>query len=192
MVIEAKHCGQGCYAIVRDPLDASAGKSTIMGGAPRRADSGTFEPAGEGKFQRRFRPLLPGHYRLDIGRYDNSWACGSDLGELPAGARTVAAVWREPVEVKGWILDREGKPVADVPLFVRPEVAAAGGATAGWTCVARNEGNEPVTAEDGSFHVLVDPGAPVRIEAAWEGYPIGTASASVRGVPDRKLVVRLK
>ena len=99
----------------------------------------------------------------------------------------------EPVEVKGRVLDREGKPVADVPLFVRPEEPTAGDPAGEWTCAARQrEGSEPVTAEDGTFRVLVDPGASVRIDAGWEGYPIGTASVSLRGAPDRELVLRLK
>ena len=38
----------------------------------------------------------------------------------------------------------------------------------------------------------VDPGAPVRIDAGWEGYPIGTASVSIRGIPDKELILRLR
>ena len=105
----------------------------------------------------------------------------------------MTAQWREPVEVKGRILDREGKPVADVPLFVRAEQPTAGDPAGEWICAARRrEGSEPVTAEDGTFRVLVDPRASVRIDAGWEGYPIGTASVSFQGAPDRELVLRLK
>ena len=196
--MEATRCADGCYAIVHDPrsADAAGRRETITGGVPRRADTGRLEPSNvKKKLQRRFRPLLPGRYRIEIERFrfPDAWRCGTDLGELPAGVHNVTAQWREPVEVKGRVLDREGKPVADVPLFVRPEQPTAGDPAGEWTCAARRrEGSEPVTAEDGTFRVLIDPGASVRIDAGWEGYPIGTASVSFRGAPDRELVLRLK
>ena len=197
--VVAADCGDGCFAFVYDPLSI-VGKGQnrrIADGGARRADSGRIWPSAASKkaekLERRFLPLLPGRYRLEFGRDSDTWQCGIDLGELPAGAHSVTGLLRKPAVLKGRVLDREGKPIADVPLFVRPETTTAEDQIGVWTCaVKQEEGHEPLSAEDGSFRALIDPGASVRIEAGWEGYPIGTAAVSIRGVPDRELVLRLK
>ena len=51
---------------------------------------------------------------------------------------------------------------------------------------------EPMTESDGTFRVRIDPEASVVIEAGWKNYPIGTASATLRGKPAEDLVLRLK
>lgn len=188
-----RQCDGLCYVVVHDPRNRKGLDSDITGGVPRTADSGTLEePDEQGGRQRRLRPLMPGRYRLEVGRTRDQWECGTDLGELPAGLHHVIVVWREPIEVKGRVLDHQGEPVADVPLFVRPEEQGAASPSGGWTCSARQEGREPVTDKNGTFTVLVDPGAPVRLEAGWEGYPIGTASISIKGTPGQEPVLRLK
>jgi len=181
------------YVSAYDPRNRGGLEAGITGGVPRTADGGSFvERDEQGKRRHRLRPLLAGRYRLEVGRHRDQWQCGTDLGELPAGQHNVTVVWREPVEVKGRVLDRQGNPVADVPLFVRPEEQDAASPAGGWTCIARQEGREPVTNKDGIFRVLVDPAAPVKLEAGWQGYPIGTASISIKGIPGQEPVLRLK
>ena len=94
--------------------------------------------------------------------------------------------------VKGRVLDRGGKPVADVPLFVRTDEPAEANASGAWVCGTPKGDDEPTTAEDGSFRLKVDPGIPVRIEAGWKGYPIGTAATTVNGRRDRDLILKLE
>jgi len=87
-------------------------------------------------------------------------------------------------------LGAPGKPVSDVPIFVTPEPGTAAGEPV-WTC-ASEAMREPVSGADGSFVVQIDPGVPVKIDAGWKNYPIGTASRTLRGKPDGEIVLALK
>lgn len=198
---ERNMCVDGCWVTIMDADDREPHHGTIDGGVPRRSSHGWLgwrgpeyrgldRSDGEGRWTS--KPVSPGHLLLSVsvGLEDADWYCETDLGALPAGPAQETALWRPPIVVTGVVLDRDGKPVSDVPLFVQPETPAGAGKRA-WKCAAMYKNEMPLSGPDGSFRVQIDPAVPVRIEAGWKNYPIGTASATLRGKPDGPIVLRL-
>lgn len=184
--VPARQAGyEGCGTHVHPPGEWGRAEALATPG-PRRSDAGQLErperpgSSKAGLLQRRLHPLLPGSYHLTVYRSGDRWSCSTELIDLPAGERTIVPVWREPAVLKGRVLDARGKPVADVPLFVRVEGTAAQDAGGGWVCGQEDTGGEPpASGPEGSFVLSVDPGIPLRVEAGWKNYPLGTASAPI-------------
>jgi len=205
-------CANGCLVYIGNPSEPVPRRGTIEGGAPRRYTHGVLtwdkpEPNKGREARERVpgrwtsKPIAPGRLTLGLtenglegfgeARGESPWSCRTDLGVVGAGSTEVTAVWREPVEITGRVLDRDGKPVSDVPIFLAPQTPASAGERV-WTCSADDTDREPVTGADGSFRVMIDPSMPVRIDAGWKNYPIGTATATLHGKPAGELVLRLK
>jgi len=123
---------------------------------------------------------------------DPTWRCETDLGVVAAGAARETAQWRAPVEVSGRVVDRDGKPAPDVPLFVRPQAPAAEAGKRVWTCSSQDRNTEPMSGAGGAFTVRIDPDVPVTLDAGWKNYPLGTGSVTLHGKPEGELVLRLK
>ena len=118
----------------------------------------------------RFRmdPSLPGSYEVVVLRFRDEWSCATELGQLPAGESEVLAGWRDPVEVKGVVLDPDGKPFARVLLRVDYGDEEAG--IHSTRCSMWEQALDVVSDGEGRFRALVDPGRPYRIvvDPAWE------------------------
>jgi hypothetical protein len=128
--------------------------AAVERGSPRRAAGGQFERP-EGSAPRRFRlpALRPGRYDLWIVRGEDWWSCVSLTPELPPVDHAVTAVWREPGELRGTVLDGSGAPMGRALLHVRYALDAAAG---GGACQTDPRGPDLVSGADGRFVALVD------------------------------------
>jgi hypothetical protein len=193
-------CADGCSVEVADAKDEwPRPGGRIEGGVPRRSSVGWIgwtksNDRSRGPGWWTSKPIAPGHLKLYVNNEldDVYWSCALDLGVVAAGASQATAVMRAPVEVKGRVLDRDGNPVSDVPLFANVKTPVAEGDKRAWACSAMSMNAMPVSGPDGSFRLKIDPIMAVQIDAGWKDYPIGTASATVQGRPDCELVLRLK
>jgi len=204
-------CPDGCWVSVANTSHPEAHRGTVEGGVPRQGSDGFIswkkprQDSGRKERERilgrwKSKPIAAGPLTVGVGlelsRADapleeqTTWHCRAELGAVAAGSKEVTLTWREPLEVRGRVLDRAGKPVSDVPIFVTPEPGTEAGEPV-WTC-AFEAMHEPVSGADGSFVVQIDPGVPVKIDAGWRNYPIGTASRTLRGKPDGEIVLALK
>src|SRR5262245_25504822 len=187
-----------CYAGARDVQLPRQGNRSgprsntekIAGGVPRRGDGGLMDLGSDGRPRWESKPLLPGAYLVTVGLANSNWWCTTELDALPAVTVEEKGILRAPLEIRGRVLDRDGRPATDVPLFVQPKTPAAG-RQGSWYCERDPFDDPPVTAADGSFTILVDPLVTVVVDAGWKDYPIGTASALVKGKPEGELVLRL-
>src|SRR5262245_38304428 len=204
MTVKAERdtCVDGCWVAIVDADDKEPHVGTIDGGVPRRASHGwlgwkvpEYRRVDRSDDGGRWtsKPVSPGHLLLSVSVQleDADWYCETDLGTVPAGPAQETALWRPPIEVTGVVLDRDGKPVSDVPLFTQRETPTAEAGKRVWSCSGVYGNASPVSGPDGSFRLKIDPVVPVRIDAGWKNYPIGTASATLHGKLDGPIVLRL-
>jgi hypothetical protein len=129
-----------------------------------------------------------GPYELRIVRYDKFWSCYADLGALSAGVEAVIADWREPTEVRGTVLDAEGRPFGGVLLRLVYESKGTG--TLGqMRCELDDDALDVISERDGRFRALVDPTRRYRIVAddAWQPATVRLDEESGTNTPQAQL-----
>jgi hypothetical protein len=162
--------------------DGTAGASALFLG----------DRAEEGATQKRLGPVAPGRYTLDVTAWEQpGWACAKDLGALAAGETRVELLYREPVTVTGRIVTSSGRPARGEIVRARPAPALLGAdAGAAWRCSTGRWDREPLTADDGSFTLRVDPGAwPITIEVGHPQDEEGTMTLVLDGPPAGPLTI---
>ena len=134
----------------------------------RRAVQGAIVDSSSPVGPRRFSIEVPeGSYDLRVFRWDDYWACTSGLGSVTAGGKEVVAAWREPAEIRGIVLDAEGRPFGRVLLHVVYDETEPAPRT---LCEIDRDALDVISERDGRFRALVDPERPYRIVAddAWQ------------------------
>lgn len=177
----------GCLALLRSAISPTDNRSDEYR-PPHRTFPG-WAPAKEF----RFTPTRPGRFQLVVERLRDDWSCGADLGDIPAGERTITPTWREPASIHGVVVGVDDKPRAGVPIRVRPRRLNAGEASVGvWLCTSGRFQISPVrSAVDGGFTVLVDSMEKPTIEAGAPDDPDGYASVVLDALPQAPLVLKL-
>lgn len=132
----------------------------------------------------------PGRYRLGIGLFHSSWHCWRFLPDLPAGETTVSPVWREPQQVMGQVLDAQGRPRANILVYVLhdPALIQAGD---GATCEIDPKQSEAVSDAQGRFTLLYDPAIDIAIVAGDPDDPLGMASRPLPPASDAEIILQL-
>jgi hypothetical protein len=156
--------------------DGTAGASAHFFGAREQ----------EGAAQQRLGPVAPGSYTLEvIASEQPGWSCTRDLGALAAGETRVELLYREPLAVTVRVIASSGRPARSEIVRVKPAPAppAADGGAA-WRCSTGRWDREPLTAEDGSFTLRVDPeDRPLAIEVGHPQDEEGTTTWTLDGPP---------
>lgn len=140
----------------------------------------------------RVGPMAPGRYVLDVSVADEpGWSCARELGELAAGETPVDLAYREPLTVRGRVLTASGRPARGELVRVRPAPAPpAEAGDGGWTCSTARWSGQPLTRDDGSFVLRVDPGAwPVTIEVGHPQDEEGTTLVVLDAPPAGELTI---
>jgi len=135
---------------------------------------------------------VPGERDVWVGD-GRGWTCQARIVLSPEDADDVVrAIWRSPLELAGTVLDAAGRPATDIPVRVRDPVGDDPPAPEEWWCTSRDSAADIFTADDGSFHVLVDPDRRSVIEAGSSWDPDGFASLEVGPLPVGPVVLRLR
>ena len=168
---EGATCQLGAAVVVRGTIELGGDESlsvSLRSSQTGHAAASAFVPPLEHGAARSFRieAVPPGTYDLVASRAADSWTCATGLGPLEAGERDAIAGWREPDEVRGTVLDLEGKPFPKVLLKV--EYAPEAGAS-GTLCETSAHALDVVSDGDGRFSALVDPPRrwSIAVDPAW-------------------------
>jgi len=136
--------------------------------------------------------VAPGTYTLEVTASEQpGWSCAQDLGALAAGETRVELLYREPLTVTGRVITSSGRPARGEIVRAKPAPAPPGAdAGAAWRCSTGRWDREPLTAEDGSFTLRVDPeGWPLTIEVGHPQDEEGTTTWTLDGPPPGPLTI---
>ncbi len=146
----------------------------------------------DGATQKRLGPVVPGRYTLDVSAPEEpGWSCARDLGALAAGETRVELLYREPLTVTGRVITASGRPARGEIVRAKPAPAPPGADVgAAWRCSTERRDREPLTADDGSFTLRVDPAAwPIVIEVGHPQDEEGTTTWPLDGPPTGPLTI---
>ncbi|MCU0253758.1 MAG: hypothetical protein MUE47_04370 [Acidobacteria bacterium] len=149
-------------------------------------------PEWRAALSRRVGPMAPGRYVLDVTvTGEPGWSCARELGELTAGETPVVLVYREPVTIRGRVRTSSGRPARGEIVRARSATAPPGGTgDDAWICSTARWSGEPLTQDDGSFTLRVDPGAwPVTIEVGHPRDEEGTTLVVLDAPPAGELTI---
>ena len=166
--------------LIRD--DGTAGASVHFFG----------EREEKGAAQKRLGPVAPGTYTLEVTASEQpGWSCAQDLGALAAGETRVELLYREPLTVTGRVITSSGRPARGEIVRAKPAPAPPGAdAGTAWRCSSGRWDREPLTAEDGSFTLRVDPEEwPLTIEVGHPQDEEGTTTRTLDGPPPGPLTI---
>lgn len=146
-------------------------------------------------------PVPAGRYRLELVRASDGWTCRADLGPLGHGRVGVAAAWREPRVVSGFVVDGNGDAIVGIPVRawsewpdMTPVPMRVPGAPARskfglWSCSAASAAVKK-SGSDGAFSFATDPGSPFLVGAGGFEEPHGVAAAAFDVPPESPVRLR--